>query len=172
MSSCDLMMYIHLILFVSDIVRDFTLAAHKSTELQQCQRQFVQALVDASSDENDSKTPTIATVRTYASTMLTFHVKATVISPLCKDASVMSWLLHPNANIVEQVLQGVGAAACDDLAMWLRNTKADFWSAARLWYLLAMTSASSAESKGGYLRKGVAVLQCTTQLFSLVACML
>jgi hypothetical protein len=117
----------------------------------------VQGLIDASDAGNASS----VIVSNYTSTQLAFHVKGAVITPLCEDYSVSPGFCTQMliSQVRGQVLRGAGAALVDNLAAWLRDSKTGFWSAARLWELLAlMSAADSAETKVEYTRKGIELL--------------
>jgi hypothetical protein len=113
-------------------VRDFTLASHSPTELQQRQRQFVQQLIQECTDVS-SKDFSIA--RSYVRGCLKCHVRQAVKIPLCEDTDVLSWLMYSDDDINSQALQGCGASKVNDLALWLRNSEQQF-TAARLWKML------------------------------------
>jgi hypothetical protein len=141
-------------LFQHDIIRDYTLAAHTPNELQQRQRCFCQCLIDIST--NGEEITATVSIRTYASTLMHFHVLAAAFTPLSNDALVQSWLLRQD-DIGYRAVEGVGSSNTNDLAIWFRDNKHDYWSAALLWKTLAHTTAAPA-SKSQYLRSSVAAL--------------
>ena len=113
-------------------MRDYTLASHSATELQQRQRQFVHQLIHEYTDDSSSD---FSIAQSYVRGCLKFHVRGAVKIPLCDDADVLSWLMHSDDDINSQTLQGCGAFKVNDLALWLRDTEACFMSA-KLWKLL------------------------------------
>ena len=113
-------------------MRDFTLASHSLTELQQCQRQFVQQLIQ---ECTGSSSTDFSTARSYVRGCLKFHVRGAVKIPLCEDADVLSWLMHSDDDINSQALQGCGASKVNDLALWLRDNE-NFFLAVKLWIML------------------------------------
>jgi hypothetical protein len=118
-----------------DIVRDFTLASHSSTELQQRQRQFVQRLIQECTD-NSSTDSVVA--RSYVSGCLKCHIRGAVKIPLCEDADALSWLMHSDDDVNNQALQGCGASNVNDLALWLRDNKQDYFIAGKMWQVLGI----------------------------------
>ena len=48
----------------------------------------------------------------------------------------MSWLLHKDASIVDQLMQGLPVSDVAKLAAWLRSEAggSDYWKAAQLYY--------------------------------------
>jgi hypothetical protein len=92
-------------------VRDFTLASHSATELQQRQRQFVQQLIQECTDDLSND---FSISRSYIRGCLKFHVRGAVKIPLCEDADVLSWLMHSDDDIDDEIsnqaLQGCGAS--------------------------------------------------------------
>ena len=116
-------------------MRDFTLASHSPTELQQRQRQFVQQLIQECTDESSKD---VSTARSYVRGCLKFHVRGAVKIPLCEDADVLSWLMHSDDDINSQALQGCGASKVNDLALWLRDNAGEYFTAARLWRMLGI----------------------------------
>jgi hypothetical protein len=113
-------------------VRDFTLASHSPTELQQRQRQFVQQLIQECTDDSSND---FSTARSYVRGCLKFHVRGAAKIPLCEDADVLSWLMHSDDDINSQALQGCGTAKANDLALWLRD-KREYFTAGKLWKLV------------------------------------
>ena len=144
-------------LFQHNIIRDYTLAAHTPNELQQRQRCFCECLIDMSTNGEES-TATVS-IRTYATTLMHFHVRAAAFTPLSNDALVQSWLLRQD-DIGYRAVEGVGSSNTNDLAIWFRDNKHDYWSAALLWKTLALTTAAAA-SKSQYMRSCVAVTRAT-----------
>jgi hypothetical protein len=70
--------------------------------------------------------------------------------PLCEDADVLSWLMHSDDDIVDQMIQGLVVPDVVKLAAWLRSEAggSDHWKAAQLFYILAMqVSSSTVEEK-------------------------
>jgi hypothetical protein len=134
--------------------------------LQQRQRCFCECLINTAT--NGEESTAAVTIRTYASTLLHFHVRCAAVIPLSNDALVQSWLLLKDFStlgsagipamwdIMDQALQGVGSSNANDLAIWFRE-KHDYWSAAQLWKTLINRTAEIA-SKSQYLRSCVAVL--------------
>jgi len=117
-----------------DIVRDFTLAAHTTTALQQRQRQFSQALIDHCTT-NDDKSTTVA--RRYMRRFLNVHVRDGVSAPLSKDTAAQGWLLHTDSDVVDQCFVAINLTDIEELAEWLTKDKEDFFAASRLWLALA-----------------------------------
>ena len=141
-------------LFQHDIIRDYTLAAHTPNQLQQRQRCFCECLIDMSTNGEES-TATVS-IRTYAFTLMHFHVRAAAFTPLSNDALVQSWLLRQD-DIGFQAVEGVGSSNTNDLAIWFRDNKHEYWSAALLWKTLVFTTAAGA-SKSQYMRDCLVVL--------------
>jgi hypothetical protein len=123
-------------------VRDYTLASHSPTELQQRQRQFVQQLVQECTDDSSKDSPT---ARSYVRGCLKFHVRGAVKIPLCEDADVLSGLMHSDDDISSQALQGCGASKVNDLALWLRD-KEFFFMAGKLWKMLGYGDQSASKT--------------------------
>jgi hypothetical protein len=142
--------------FQHDIIRDYTLAVHTPNELQQRQRYFCDCLIDTAT--NGEESVATASIRTYASTLLHFHVRGAAVIPLSNDALVQSWLLmgEQSDDIVYQVFQGVGSSNTNDLAIWFREER-EYWSSAQLWRTLSDRTGALA-TKSQYYRNCIAVL--------------
>ena len=87
-------------MFAVHTCRDFILGQHTPAELQQRQRQFVQAIIDSSTKGSGKAT---AAVRMYADKSLSLHVKHAVLSHLGEDSECQSWLLSDDDRILNQV---------------------------------------------------------------------
>ena len=140
-------------------MRDFTLAAHTSKELQQCQRSFVEVMMENLREKHTA---------VYVSTHFGFHITTGHIMPLKEDPLVQKLLLDANIvgklsatipDIVDQTLSALDAAAIDDLALWMQDAQGDAWSAAQLWRILGMFSLVGDEAKAVYLQKSLSALQ-------------
>ena len=119
-------------------VRDFTLSAHSSAELQQRQLEFAQALIDGTSADDSSRSG--VAVREYCSILLHFHARAGAISPLWSEPRIVTWLLHKDSSIVDQLIQGLPLSDVADLAAWLGSEAggSDDWKSAQVYYILAL----------------------------------
>ena len=115
------------------------------------------SFVDTISDGNGQDAASII-IRGYTPN-LSLHIKAAAAAPLSDDVSVQKWLLHPNADIIDQTLQAVTYADVDALATWFREEEKDFFSAARLWSTLGVSSLDTYERRCEYFRKGLWALQ-------------
>jgi hypothetical protein len=105
---------------------------------------------------NGEESTATVSIRTYATTLMHFHVRAAAFTPLSNDVLVQSWLLRRD-DIGHRALEGVGSSNTNDLAIWFRDHKHDYWSAALLWKTLALTTAVPA-SKSQYMRSCLAAL--------------
>ena len=85
-------------MYVSQIVRDYTLSCYQNNGLQQLQRGFVQAVVNAAADASKASANAVH-VATYVNSQLTEHIRAAAIVPLTTDSLVQSLLLHENENV-------------------------------------------------------------------------
>jgi hypothetical protein len=114
-----------------DIVRDFTLHSHTPSQLQQLQRCFVSSVIDdypAAAQTTPSNAAT--SIGRSANPSLTYHFKAAVTAPLCKDELAKAALFGAD-GIVDQALQGVRMGDIEALADWYLHSD-DHWAAARL----------------------------------------
>ena len=122
------------LLFKHDIVRDFTLAAHTSDELQNMQRSFVDQLLQktavAKGDSNDH-------LSNYASTSLVHHIRCAVITPLHDDELAKTWLMDKNNEILDSVLLGIKQSEIQRLADWY-NQDGDWFNAAHIFNIIGM----------------------------------
>jgi hypothetical protein len=99
-------------------VRDFTLASHSPTELQQRQRQFVQQLIQEHADDSSAS---FATAFSYIRGCLKFHVRGAVKIPLCEDTLLKKWIeyaVNDNPEVLAQVLASLDRAEVARLAEW------------------------------------------------------
>lgn len=136
-------------------MRDFTLASHSPTELQQRQRQFVQQLIQ---ECTDSSSADVSTARSYVRGCLKFHFRGAMKIPLCEDADTLSWLMHSDDDINSQALQGCGVSKVNDLALWLRGTE-EYLIAGKLWNRLAIGDRRATKStRSQYVRHARQVL--------------
>ena len=83
-------------------MRDFTLAAVTPTQLQQCQRAFVQQILVMIDKKDDQKG-----VTAYAELSLSFHIAAAVELPLSSDQLGQDLILHSSETIIFQALRGM-----------------------------------------------------------------
>ena len=117
-----------------DIVRDFTLAAHTSDELQNMQRSFVDQLLQktavAKGDSNDH-------LSNYASTSLVHHIRCAVITPLHDDELAKTWLMDKNNEILDSVLLGIKQSEIQRLADWY-SQDGDWFNAAHIFHIIGM----------------------------------
>ena len=152
-----------------DIVRDFTVTAHTSSELQQLQHSFAVALVDSATGSDKSKGA--SAIQSYAHTLLSYHVRAGVVTPLSNDAALISWIAvdpeDPDRGwIAYQALQGVETADVEELAVELSQTK-KFLSSGRVWFTLATTSRGlNKGTLSRYLRMALGALKQDPQIES------
>jgi hypothetical protein len=119
-------------------VRDFTLSAHSSAELQQRQLDFAQALIDGASADDSSRSG--VAVREYCNTLLHFHAQAGATSPLHLEPRIVAWLLHKDSTIVDQLMQGLPSSDVANLAAWLGSEagRSEDWKSAQVYYILAL----------------------------------
>jgi hypothetical protein len=140
-----------------DIVRDYTLSAHSAAELQQRQLQFSEALIDGTSADDSSRSG--VAVREYCYTLLNFHVRAGVTSPLFTEPRIVAWLLHKDSSIVDQLIQGLALPDAAELASWLGSEAggSDHWESAQIYSVLAKVArAATAAEKVSYYRHCIA----------------
>lgn len=126
------------VLRLSDIVRDFTLASRTSVELQSLQQSFISTIfsenVAAEGVQNTSKS--IQSIKSYATTNLTFHFQAAFSTPFHTDELAKAAFLHDTDAIVDQAIQSSDIVEIDKLAEWLARDEKDSnssWSAACLY---------------------------------------
>ena len=67
----------------------------------------------------------------YCYTLLNFHVRAGATSPLWLEPRIVSWLLHKDSSIVDQLIQGLPVSDVTQLAAWLESEAGafDYWKA-------------------------------------------
>ena len=108
-----------------DIVRDFTLSAWKSEELQQRQYRFVQSVIDGAEGDGGNS---IVSVSTEYIHMLSYHIKVAAVYPLAEDMmGVQRWIVHDNENVTHQTLISVKLEEVYALAAWFLDEKEDLW---------------------------------------------
>ena len=104
-----------------------------------------------------------AAIQSYAHTLLSYHVRAGVVTPLSNDAALVSWLtVDPygdRAWIADQALQGVETADVEELAVELSQKK-KFLSSGRVWSNLANASRGlNKNTLSRYLRMALGALK-------------
>ena len=109
-----------------DIVRDYTLAAHSVSALQQLQRVFTQHIVKLASDRGEQTKAAFQAAKEYATSMLSQHVRAALVNiPLLQDKLVQGWLLSLDKGIAHQVFAAMPSiAVVEELARWLEGSMA------------------------------------------------
>ena len=113
-----------------DIVRDFTLASHADSELEQLQRSFLETLVTGVSSKSSTNAAQ-ATVSAYAASSLGHHLRGALSPPFANDGLSSTLFLHEAPSVVAQALASVHRSDVDELIDHFLNTKAD-WSASKL----------------------------------------
>jgi hypothetical protein len=122
-------------------VRDFTLASRTSVELQNLQRSFITTIFSeyaAAEARNSSKS--IQSIKSYATTNLTFHFQAAFSTPFHTDELAKAAFLHETDAIVDQAIQSSDIVDIENLAESLGSDEKDSnssWSAACLYDTIA-----------------------------------
>ena len=93
-------------LFLSDIVRDFTLASRTSIELQHLQQAFISTII-SSIDEKSTGNQSHAALYNYTINHLAYHVRSAVTAPFASDSLATRLLLNKDQEVVAQSLAGV-----------------------------------------------------------------
>ena len=118
---------------------------------------------------SSDKSKGASAIQSYAHTLLSYHVRAGVVTPLSNDAALISWLAVDPADsarrwIVYQALQGVEIADVEELAVELSKTKR-FLSSGNVWHTLATVSRSLSKSTlSRYLRMALGALKQDPQI--------
>ena len=87
---------------LSDIVRDYTLAARTAFELQQLQQSFIRTLIASiAAKSGGSQSHTI--LYSYGTNSLAYHVRAALSAPFAADGLAASLLLNKDASIIASV---------------------------------------------------------------------
>ena len=118
------------------------MASRTSAELQGLQRSFISTIFSdydgVEGARNNSKSA--QTIKTYATTNLTFHFQAAFSTPLHQDALAKVAFLHDTDAIVDQATQSADIADIERLAEWLTRDEKDTnsnWNAAQLYDAIA-----------------------------------
>ena len=79
-------------------------------------------------------------MREYCNTLLNFHAQAGATSPLYLEPRILTWLLHKDSSIVDQLIQGLPLSDVADLAAWLGSEVggSEDWKSAQVYYVLAL----------------------------------
>ena len=83
--------------YLLTIARDFTLASHNSKDLNQLQRKFIEAIIQA---VGDSPPPTLLE---YTKHKLLWHMKGGLIEPYSQDELARRLALHSDTRTLDTI---------------------------------------------------------------------
>ena len=147
-------------LFVSQIVRDYTLASHKESEIQLLHRSFITTLLDTIDAKSQGKAAHTA-LYTFACTSLVYNIRAAVKPPFATDDLAMRLLLHMDGSLVTHVLASVKREDVDALAEHFKNIKTEEgqWNVSKLFYAMGIRGAGiGSDDRRSYLLGTVSAL--------------